>query len=92
MLNLIDEYTRECLAIRVERRLNSRDVIETLADVMITHGIPEYIRSDNGPEFVAKDLRQWLADTGARTLYIEPGIPWENGYCEASTASCAMSS
>jgi len=83
MLNLIDEYTRECLAIRVERKLNSRDVIDTLADAMITHGIPEYIRSDNGPEFVAKDLRRWLADIGARTLFIEPGSPWENGYCES---------
>jgi transposase InsO family protein len=83
MLNLIDEYTRECLAIRVARRLNSRDVIDTLADAMVQHGIPEHIRSDNGPEFVAKDLRQWLTDTGARTLYIEPGSPWENGYCES---------
>jgi putative transposase len=83
MLNLIDEYTRECLAMRVERRLNSQDVIETLADAMITHGIPEHIRSDNGPEFVAKELRRWLAQTGARTLYIEPGSPWENGYCES---------
>jgi putative transposase len=83
MLNLIDEFTRECFAIRPQRRLNSRDVIEVLADAMIEHGIPENIRSDNGPEFVAKDLRQWLADTGAKTLYIEPGSPWENGYCES---------
>jgi transposase InsO family protein len=58
MLNLIDEYTRECLAIRVERRLNSRDVIEVLADAMLTNGVPEHIRSDNGPEFVAKELRK----------------------------------
>jgi len=83
MLNLIDEYTRECLAIRVARRLRSCDVIDTLADAMIQHGIPEHVRSDNGPEFVAKDLRKWLADTGAKTLYIEPGSPWENGYCES---------
>jgi transposase InsO family protein len=83
MLNMIDEYTRECLAIRVARRLNSRDVIDALADAMVEHGIPEHIRSDNGPEFVAKDLRQWLADTGTKTLYIEPGSPWENGYCES---------
>ena len=83
MLNLIDEFTRQCLAIRPQRRLNSRDVIDTLADAMIEHGIPEYIRSDNGPEFVAKDRRQWLAETGARTLYIEPGSPWENVYCES---------
>ena len=64
-------------------RLNSGDVIDTLADAMIEHGIPEHIRSDNGPEFVAKDLRKWLAQTGAKTLYIEPGSPWENGYCES---------
>jgi transposase InsO family protein len=83
MLNLIDEYTRECLTIRVARRLNSGDVIDTLADAMIEHGIPEHVRSDNGPEFVAKDLRQWLAQTGAKTLYIEPGSPWENDYCES---------
>jgi transposase InsO family protein len=83
MLNLIDEYTRECLAIRPRRRLNSRNVIEVLADTMIQRGIPEHIRSDNGPEFVAKDLRKWLQNTGAKTLYIEPGSPWENGYCES---------
>jgi transposase InsO family protein len=83
MLNLIDEYTRECLAIRSRRRLNSRNVIEVLADAMVQRGIPEHIRSDNGPEFVAKDLRKWLQNTGAKTLYIEPGSPWENGYCES---------
>ena len=83
LLTLIDEYTRECLAIRVARRLGSAEVLETLADVMLWHGIPEYIRSDNGPEFIAKELRQWLARLGTRTLYIEPGSPWENGYCES---------
>ena len=83
MLNLINEYTRECLAIYVSRRINSNQVIEVLAAAMIEHGIPEYIRSDNGPEFVAIELRKWLAHTGARTLYIEPGSPWENGYCES---------
>ena len=80
---LIDEYTRECLAIRVARRLGSHEVIETLADVMLCRGIPEYIRSDNGPEFVAQDLRKWLGSLGTGTLYIEPGSPWENGYCES---------
>ena len=79
MLNLIDEYSRECLAIRVARRLNSNDVIDTLSDAMILHGVPEHIRSDNGPERVARNLRQWLQATGAKTLYIEPGSPWENG-------------
>ncbi len=83
MLNLIDESTRECLLNRPERRWSSAKVIEALADVMVMKGVPEHIRSDNGPEFVACDLRNWLADTGAKTLYIEPGSPWENGYCES---------
>ena len=83
MLTLIDEYTRECLAIRVARRLGSQEVIETLAEVMLVQGIPEYLRSDNGPEFVARELRHWLAKLGTGTLYIEPGSPWENGYCES---------
>ncbi len=83
MLTLIDEYTRESLAIRVARRLGRYQVIETLADVMLFRGIPENLRSDNGPEFVAKELRQWLAKLGTETLYIEPGSPWENGYCES---------
>ena len=83
LLVLIDEYTRECLAIGVARRLGSLEVIETLAEVMLRRGIPENIRSDNGPEFVAKDLRKWLGNLGTGTLYIEPGSPWENGYCES---------
>ena len=83
LLAVIDEYTRECLAIRVERRLGSQDVIETLSDVMLWRGIPEHVRSDNGPEFVAKSLREWLRRLGTGPLYIEPGSPWENGYCES---------
>ena len=83
LLVLIDEYTRECLAIRVARRLGSNEVIETLAEVMLWRGIPEHIRSDNGPEFVAKELRKWLGNVGTGPLYIEPGSPWENGYCES---------
>ena len=83
LLTLIDEYTRECLAIRVARRLGSQEVIDTLADVMLWRGIPEHLRSDNGPEFVAGELRKWLARLGTETLYIEPGSPWENGYCES---------
>jgi putative transposase len=83
LLVLIDEYTRECLAIGVARRLGSNAVIETLAEVMLWRGIPEHIRSDNGPEFVAKELRKWLGQVGTGTLYIEPGSPWENGYCES---------
>ncbi len=83
LLCIIDEYTREALAIRVERSIGAQVVIETLADVMLMRGVPDHIRSDNGPEFTAKALRAWLAMVGARTLYIEPGSPWENGYCES---------
>jgi putative transposase len=83
MLTMIDEYTRECLAIRVARRLGRYEVIETPADVMLFRGIPENIRSDNGSEFVAEELRRWLAKVGTGTLYIELGSPRENGYCES---------
>ena len=83
MLCVIDEFTREALAIRVKRRLNSTDVLETLADLMILRGPPAYVRSDNGPEFIATALREWIAAVGAQTAYIEPGSPWENGYCES---------
>ena len=80
---LIDEYTRECLAIRVARRLGSQEVLETLAEVRVWRGIPEHLRSDNGPEFMARELRKWLGKLGTGALYIEPGSPWENGYCES---------
>jgi Transposase and inactivated derivatives len=83
LLTLIDEHTREALAIRVARHLNSLNVIETLADAMLLKGIPEHIRSDNGPEMTSKLIRDWLPKVGANTLYIEPGSPWENGYCES---------
>jgi len=83
LLTLIDEYSRECLAIVVERRLGSDDVLECLAGLFVRHGIPEYIRSDNGSEFTAKAVRQWLSRIGVQTLYIEPGSPWENGYNES---------
>lgn len=83
MLCIIDEYTRECLAIRVKRKLNSRDVLDTLGELFVIHGPPEHIRSDNGPEFIAIALRGWLQRLGVITLYIEPGSPWENGYCES---------
>jgi len=83
MLTMIDEYTRESLAIRVGRRLNSHDVIDILAEVMVERGVPEHIRSDNGPEFIARRLRKWLERLGTQPLYIEPGSPWENGYCES---------
>jgi putative transposase len=83
LLTLIDEFTRECLAIRVARRINSFGVIETFADAMLKHGIPAHIRSDNGPEMTAKAVPDWLAQIGSKTLFIEPGSPWENGYCES---------
>ena len=83
ILCVIDEHTRECLAIRVERKLNSRDVLDTLGELFVTHGPPEHIRSDNGPEFIANALREWLGRLAVKTLYIEPGSPWENGYCES---------
>lgn len=83
MLNLIDEFTRECLAIRIDRKLKSTDVIDVLSDLFILRGVPEHIRSDNGPEFIAKAVREWITAVGARTTFIEPGSPWENGYCES---------
>jgi transposase InsO family protein len=83
MLNVIDEFTRECLAIRIDRRLKSTDVIDVLSDLFILRGVPGHIRSDNGPEFIARAVREWIAAVGARTALIEPGSPWENGYCES---------
>jgi transposase InsO family protein len=83
MLTIIDEYTRECLAILVERRLTSEDVIDQLFNLFVLRGLPEHIRSDNGPEFTAKAVRKWLERLGVKTLFIEPGSPWENGYIES---------
>lgn len=83
MLTLIDEHTKEALAIYPARRIRANDVIGIFADVMVERGVPEFIRSDNGPEMVAKTLRNWLARVGAKTLYITPGSPWENGYNES---------
>jgi putative transposase len=85
MLNLIDEFTRDCLAIRPRRRLNSRNVIEVLADAMIERGIPEHIPSDNGPEFVAQDLRKWLAATEPRRCTSNPAHPGRTAIARAST-------
>ncbi len=83
MLNLMDEYTRECLAIDVERRLNSEHVLERLSDLFVRRGVPDHIRSDNGPEFTAERVREWLKKVEVKTLFIEPGSPWENGYIES---------
>jgi putative transposase len=83
ILNIMDEYSRECLGILVDRHITADDVIEVLSTLFITVGIPEHIRSDNGPELTAKALRQWLNDLGVNNLFIEPGSPWENGYIES---------
>lgn len=89
MLTVIDEFTRECLAIDVARRLNHDDVLERLSWLMVTRGMPEHIRSDNGSEFTAKAVRSWLKRVGVKTLYIEPGSPWENGYVESFNGKMA---
>jgi len=82
-LNIIDEYTRECLASIPRRSWRNNDVIEVLAQLMLLNGVPEYLRSDNGTEFTSKRIRKWLKNIGVITAYIEPGSPWENGYCES---------
>ena len=89
MLTLIDEFTRECLSIDVSRQMNSEDVLERLTWLMVTRGVPNHIRSDNGPEFTAKVVRKWLERVGVRTLFIEPGSPWENGYVESFNGKLA---
>jgi len=83
ILTILDEYTRECLIIMVARGITAQDVIYQLGELFLEKGIPEHIRSDNGPEFTARAIRQWLRDLGVKTLYIEPGSPWENGYIES---------
>jgi putative transposase len=83
ILNIVDEFTREALAIRIDRRLRSTDVIATLADFFIVRGIPGHIRSDNGSKFIATAVKDWIAAVGAKTAYIENGSPWENGYIES---------
>ena len=83
ILNIIDEYTRKCLAILAARKITNQDVIDLLFDLFIFRGVPGHIRSDNGPEFTAKAIRKWLSRLGVKTLFIEPGSPWENGYIES---------
>jgi len=83
MLTIVDEHTRECLAIDVARKLKSEDVLERLSDLFIRRGVPRYLRSDNGPEFTANKVREWLKRVEVKTLFIEPGSPWENGYIES---------
>ena len=86
MLNVIDEFTHECLAIRINRKLKAVDVIDVLSDLFILRGVPSHIRSDNGPEFVAKAVQDWITAVGAKTAYIAPGSPWENGFIESFNA------
>jgi putative transposase len=86
MLNVIDEFTHECLAIRVNRKLKAVDVIDVLSDLFILRGVPGHIRSDNGAEFVAKAVQEWITAVGAKTAYIAPGSPWENGFIESFNA------
>jgi len=83
LLNILDEYSREALKIHVARRITAHDVIEQLAELFIARGLPDFIRSDNGPEFTSKRVRAWLKKLGVKTLFIEPGSPWENGYIES---------
>ena len=82
-LSIVDEYTRECLTLKVNRSITSEDVIDTLVELFAMRGVPQHIRSDNGPEFIAKAIRRWTEQLGIETLYIEPGAPWENGYAES---------
>lgn len=86
MLTVIDEFTHESLAIRVARKLKSTDVLDVLSDLFILRGVPEHIRSDNGSEFVAKTVQEWIRAVGAKTAYIAPGSPWENGFIESFNA------
>ncbi len=83
ILTVVDEYTRECLAIHVARKMTAFEVIEQLADLFLRRGIPDHLRSDNGSEFTAHVIRGWLKRLGVKTLYIEPGSRWENGYIES---------
>ena len=83
MLTLIDEYSRQCLKIRVGRKLRAKDVLDALAEAMAERGVPAHIRSDNGPEFIARDVQDWLRGMGIATIYIEPGSPWQNGHVES---------
>lgn len=87
MLTVLDEYTRKCLAIRVDYQLNSDDVLDVISTLFLTEGLPEYIRSDNGSEFTAQVLQDWLRSLGVKTAYIEPGSPWENGFNERFNGS-----
>src|SRR6476659_7115166 len=83
MLTILDEYTRECHVLRADRALKSSDVLEWIGRAIAEHGSPAYLRSDNGPEFIAKEVQRWLAANQIKTIYIEPGSPWQNGFVES---------
>jgi transposase InsO family protein len=83
MLNIMDEYSRECLKIHIDRRVKATDVLYELSDLFVERGVPDFLRSENGSEFTAKQVREWLQRLGVKTLFIEPGSPWENGYIES---------
>jgi putative transposase len=83
ILVILDEYSRECLAMMAARHIKSQDIIDQLYDLFLFRGVPDHIRSDNGPEFTSRKIRKWLAGLGVKTLFIEPGSPWENGYVES---------
>lgn len=80
---IVDEFTRRCITLDVSRSFKSKDIIDRLSELFVMYGMPEHIRSDNGPEFVAKSIQKWLKNLGVQTLYIQPGSPWENGYAES---------
>lgn len=82
-LNIVDEYTRQCLVIKAGRSITSEDAIDTLAELFAIYGVPKRLRCDNGPEFISKAIKNWLASIGVEVLYIEPGSPWQNGVCES---------
>lgn len=82
-LSIVDEYTRECVALEIDRSITAEKAIDVLVDLFRIRGVPRHIRSDNGPEFIAKAIRRWLTQSGVETLYVEPGSPWENGYAES---------
>ena len=86
MLNVLDKHTRECLCIHVDRRINARKVRQIISNLIDVHGAPEHIRSDNGSEFIERGLREWLAENKIKTLYIDPGSPWQNGFIESFNA------
>ena len=90
-LAITDEYTRECLALEVDRSITADKIVDVLVNLFMSRGVPKHIRSDNGPEFIAKEIRKHAQRTGLEMLYVEPGAPWENGFAESFSADCGTS-